>query len=389
MFILDPPYVSDFLLSTIRELSLPVLRNETAASLLEGSPCLAAPSAFAEHLRQGGKQRRLYCNSENSYQWIVDNLEFSPIPEWIGLFKDKLAFRRLLEPLYPDFVYHPVTLSDLAQFDVSRLSLPVVIKPAVGFFSVGVHIVRSPAEWFRTINTLRQELALAGDRFPRQVLDGRQLIIEQCIAGDEFAVDAYFDDHGQAQLVNIMGHLFASQNDVNDRIYYSSASLVRRWRKPCCDLLQRIGDLASLTNFPVHLELRIDSADRLMPIELNPQRFGGWCASDIAHHAFGVNPYRCFLEGNIPQWDSIVRERDGRSCAMVVADLPKTLDRQCIRAVDYERFAAQFSHLLELRRIDYKKHPVFAFAFAELRGDSLEELQPLLQADLSEFVTLG
>ena len=388
MFILDPPYVSDFLLRTVLELGAPVLRNDTAAALLGQHPCLCEPGAFADKLRDA-KCARLYCNSEDSYDWVADKLTFSPIAKRIARFKDKVAFRRLLEPLFPDFRYREVKLRQLAELDASELNFPLVIKPAVGFFSVGVHVVRAAEQWPRVVETLQKELAAARVRFSEQVVDCSRLIVEDRVSGEEFAIDAYVDSEGQAHILSIMAHRFASPQDVSDRIYYTSANLIRRWHGRFVELIDKIGSLAALRDFPLHLEVRVDQHGALLPIELNPQRFGGWCASDIAQHAFAINPYRCFIENSVPAWEQILKERAGRACAMVVADLPQTLDQSRIRAVDYDRFAAQFSKLLELRRIDYHKHPVFAFAFAELAEDELGQLDPLLHADLSDYATLA
>jgi hypothetical protein len=68
----------------------------------------------------------------------------------------------------------------------------------------------------------------------------------------------------------------------------------------------------------------------------------------------------------------------------VVADLPADVDRQQVD-VDVERFAARFSRVLELRRVEDRRHPVFAFVFVEVERGREQELQDVLVADLREY----
>ena len=65
-------------------------------------------------------------------------------------FKDKVAFRELVADLYPDYRYFGFTLAELRTFDPLRLRAPFVVKPAVGFFSMGVHVVDSAERGLRS-----------------------------------------------------------------------------------------------------------------------------------------------------------------------------------------------------------------------------------------------
>ena len=155
------------------------------------------------------------------------------------------------------------------------------------------------------------------------------------------------------------------------------------------EFLTEIGRRAGLADFPVHTELRLDGAGRVAPIEVNPMRFGGWCATDLAHFAYGVNPYRSYLLGERPDWDRIARETAGRTTALIVSDLPSSVDLAAIESVDYEGFAARFSRVRELRRTDFNRYPVFAFTFVEVPSGDLSELHAVLGADLREHLRMA
>ena len=388
MFILEEPYVSDLLATTVAELGLPVLRTPMAERRLAGphAQLLCDDDDFAAAACRPGA--RLYSNSENAIGWIAAHLAHSNLPGRIELFKDKIAFRDLLADLYPDYRYAGLPLSGLRAFDPSRLRAPFIVKPAVGFFSLGVHMVESAAAWPAAVAEIEREAEALDALYPDQVLDLEHFVVEEVIEGEEFAVDAYYDGDGEPVIVNVYAHLFASDDDVSDRVYLTNAEIVARLAPPAMHFLAEIGRRARLADFPVHTELRIDGAGHVAPIEVNPMRFGGWCATDLAQFAYGVNPYRCYLLGEHPDWTRIAAATAGRTTALIVADLPSSVDLAAIESVDYERFAARFSKVLELRPTEFNRYPVFAFTFAEVPSDDLSELHAMLGADLRDYLRM-
>jgi hypothetical protein len=393
MFILEEPYVSDLLVAAVAELRAPVLRTSMAERRLEGAAAgdgrpagdlLVDDAAFALAARRPGA--RLYTNSENALDWVGAHLSGTDLPRQARLFKDKLAFRDLLADLYPGYRYTGVRLDELRAFDPASLPAPFVVKPAVGFFSLGVHVVADAGEWPAVAKLLEAEAGAVRGLYPTQVLDVERFVVEQVIPGEEFAVDAYFDATGSPVLVNVYAHLFAGPDDVSDRVYLTDTDTVERLGPPALEFLSELGRRARLRDVPVHAELRVDESGAVAPIEVNPLRFGGWCATDLAHFAYGIDPYRCYLRDERPDWAAIASATRGRTTAIVVADLPAALDRASIGSVDYERFAARFSQVLELRPTDFRRYPVFAFTFVQVPSDDLSELHAVLGADLREYL---
>ena len=329
---------------------------------------------------------RLYANSENAIGWIAEHLAGTEIPRRVELFKNKVAFRELLGDLYPDYGFASVPLAQLAAFDPTSLRTPFVVKPAVGFFSMGVHVVDSAASWPAVVARIQAEVAAFADIYPGQVIDFGSFIAEEVIEGDEYAVDAYFDSAGRPTVVNIYGHLFASADDVSDRVYYTSVDLIERWRETFTEFLAEVGRRADLADFPLHAELRVAADGSIAPIEINPMRFGGWCATDLAYFAYGVNPYDAYLDGIEPDWAEIAEKHAGEVTALVIADLPATVDLARIESVDFARFAANFTTVLELRPTDFNRYPVFAFCFVRVPADDLSELNAVLGADLTGYL---
>ena len=154
MIVLDKPYVSEFLRNTLRKHQIPLIDtlDDDFADLQDGLNIISEKEAI-ERFRKNPSQL-LLTNSENSISWTENNLNFTDLPKKINLFKNKVAFRQLISNIYPDFYFKAVKYQDLDKLDVHTLPMPFIIKPAVGFFSIGVYKVESIDEWYKYVKRL-------------------------------------------------------------------------------------------------------------------------------------------------------------------------------------------------------------------------------------------
>ncbi len=388
MFFADKPYVSDFFRTSVRDNGIPVVDTDTAKEmgLHEGTRRISEDEAIETIQRL--KNPILYTTSENAIGWLAAHLKFSDLPGKIELFKNKLKFRELTKSLFPDFYFKGISVQDLEQIDFNRLPLPFIIKPIVGFFSMGVYKVSNRQEWGNTIGAISKEIDQVKDLYPQEVMDPRAFIIEQCIVGDEFAVDAYFNGLGEPVVLNILEHVFSSDSDVSDRVYMTSKKIIEENIKEFTEFAAKIGCLAGVKNFPVHIELRRDRSGNLLPIEINPMRFGGWCTTpDLAYLAYGFNPYLYYYLQKRPDWSEVLKGKENRLFSVVVLDNSTGLKADEIESFDYERLISKFERPMELRKIDFRKYPVFGFLFTDTRQDNFIELKNILDSDLTEFIT--
>ena len=387
MLILDKPYVSNFLIETIRKNKLAVLENDYSRMCSnEIAPYLMSEKPFISKYK-ASKTPKLYTASENSIGWIFANAEFSDLAEKINLFKNKIKFRALTSPMYPDFYYQGVKISDLEHISFEELPVPFIIKPATGFFSMGVYKVHNESEWEQTKKNILIEMRKVRNLYPNEVLNPDSFIIEECIEGEEFAFDAYYDEHGTPVLLNAFKHYFASENDVSDRVYYTSKRIIEEYAPIFTDFLSEIGALAKVRNFPVHVEVRINKDGKPVPIEINAFRFGGWCTTaDMTFHAFGFNPYEYFFRAEKPDWKSILSRTNDSLYSIIVLDNSTGQEGKKIKAFDYELLCSGFANLLELRKVDYKQYPVFGFIFAEIKRDAFVEIEKISASDLREYI---
>lgn len=390
MFFVDKPYVSDFFKKTVRDNNIPVVGTEAAQQLdlYDGTTVISEASAI-EMVREI-ENLPIYTTSENAIGWIAKHLPFSDLPGKIDLFKDKLKFRRLTKSIFPDFYFQGVSLNELKNIQFDQLPLPFIIKPTVGFMSMGVYKVANYKEWIDTIASISAEIDQIKNLYPDSVLDTSSFIIEQCINGEEYAVDAYYNSAGEVVVLSILKHVFSSDTDVSDRVYVTSKEIVEQNLAEFTRYSGEIGHLAGVENFPVHIELRRDSDGTLLPIEVNPMRFGGWCTTaDISFSAYGFNPYLYYYNQQKPNWSQLLRGKEGKLFSVVVLDNSTGIEISKIKSFDYDKLLAKFKQPLELRKIDFQQYPVFGFLFTETAADDFVELQNILDSDLREYITIA
>ena len=385
MILIDHPFVSDFLIKTIKENNFEIVATSQAEELIKDSSLNWISEKEAKETIIKHPKTLVYTNSENSISWVFENLKKTKLPHQIQFFKDKLKFRELIKDLFPDFVFKTIELEEIQNLEVSNSDFPFVIKPAIGFFSIGVHIIHNLSDWEAAKKELNYENLKS--MYPKNVMDASTFIIEEYIEGEEFAIDCYFDNDGNAVILSILHHKFSSGSDVSDRMYSTSKNIIQTYKKPIEAFLNPIGRKADLKNFPIHIEVRIDASGKITPIEVNPLRFGGWCTTaDLTWHAYGINSYEHFLNNKKPDWEEIFNTRKDKIYSIIILNNNSGVEASEISSFDYNLLEQDLENCLELRKLDIKKDPVFGFVFSETSLDNERELDEMLVSDLRRYI---
>jgi hypothetical protein len=139
----------------------------------------------------------------------------------------------------------------------------------------------------------------------------------------------------------------------------------------------------------MHVELRIDSEGNIIPIEVNPLRFGGFCTTgDLTWYAYGINSYEYFFNSRKPDWKEIFIGREETKYSIIVLDNNSGYKESDIESFDFELLAKDFEKPLDIRKIDFKKYLAFGFVFLETERDNEKELEQILGSDLREYIKL-
>ena len=385
MIFIDKPFVSDFLINTIRDNNYKIVATRQAKELILDDSLNWVSEKSAIDIIEKDTNTPVYTNSENSIAWISKNLKSTKLQNQIQLFKDKFKFRELIKDTFPDFFYIKVELDEIQSLSLDGIDFPFVIKPSLGFFSLGVHIVHNLADW----NAAKKELNYKNlqNIYPKEVLDTSLFIIEEYIEGEEYAIDCYFNNDGEVVILNILHQKFSIGTDVSDRVYSTSEKIIRRYKNAIEEFLIPIGNKAGLKNFPIHVEIRIDAKGLIRPIEVNALRFGGWCTTgDLSWYAFGFNSYDYYIKNKKPNWEQIFKSRSNKIYSIIVLNNNTGFAASEITHFDYDMLVQDFENVLVMRKLDIKQHPVFGFIFTETSLDNEEELGKILISDLRKYI---
>lgn len=384
MMILDKPYVSQLLSQTLSTLQIPTVKSGEIRIPLEKSLNFVTKDELHEQLRNPNLS--ILCNSEYSVAAIYPFLGETAIVKQIDLFKNKAKFRQQLKKLFPSFFFRECSYAEIFSLPVESLSFPLVIKPAKGFRSVGVYLVEGLEQWKSMLTQLQQDIRAAKEIYPETVVSANTFILEEWIQGDEYAIDAYYNENGEPVVLNVFKRMFAHEADTSDRIYYTGKSVLIEALAKAEAFMKRMGEEIPLKNFPMHFEVRISKNGQLIPIEVNPLRFAGLCTTDLGAHACGVNVYEFFFQQKKPDWNAIISYMDDSIFSFLCAELPLSIEGKSIESVHDRKFGKNFSNLLDYRLIPYEEYPTFSVVFYQ--SPSLQENEHLLKLDLEQYLVM-
>jgi len=390
MILIDKPYVSEFLIKTIKENNFQIISTSVAREMIPDESLNWITEEEAKKVFESNPNTLLITNSENSISWIENNLGSTELPNQIRTFKNKIEFRKLLSASFPNYFFKAVEFHQLRNLIIEKIKFPFIIKPSVGFFSIAVHKVDKPNEWNNILKKIENEIENLQGLYPKEVIGITEFIIEEYIEGKEYAVDCYFDENGDPVILNILHHKFSSANDVSDRVYSTSEEIMNEYKSEIQNCLTTIGEKTNLKNFPAHIEIRIDEKGNLNPIEVNPLRYGGWCTTgDLSWYSYGFNSYEYFLTGKKPNWEEIFRTRKNKKYSIIVLDNNSGIEANDIEYFDYDKLLNDFEKPMSLRKVDFKKYGVFGFLFTETSNGNEMELDNILTSNLKKYIVLN
>lgn len=323
-------------------------------------------------------------NWEKSLDLIFHDLPSNKL-EPINVFKDKVAFRELLKKYYPDFFYRGVPREELREFRFPNQLSTMVIQPSIGIFSLGVRVVGGQQEWSEAVDGVLKELDAIGDSWDQRIISNTRFLVEDYIDGKEFACDGFWNSNGEVVITCIYRHPFANKRDVRHVVYDTSREIMVEMLESTMSLLEKIGSKVSLRRFPFHLEFRQSQDGTLIPLELNPLRYGGIALADLPEYAFGFNPYELFFTDAAPDWDRLLAdESNSQTYAFIVGNIPPHYDADKY-SIDQEHFCSVFGDKL-LNYLPSIPEITTVFGVAYIRTESFEDTLAYLDFDFDSFL---
>jgi hypothetical protein len=378
MVILERPFVSDLMVETLEKNNIPVLKNEMSELRVSNGRVLT-DNEFCEEYKKTGK---LYTVSENALGWIYDHIQDKRFLDGISIVKDKSAFRKICRDIYPDFYFKELNINEMEQLDIDSIVFPCVIKPSVGFLSKGVFVVHDKKEYQAAVKSLQNDFAKAGADFPEFVVGKSRFLIEEYIHGEEYAVDAYYDENENPVILNIFHHKFMDESDTSDRLYMTNKGLFDKYEAPFTTFLTNLNKTMHLRNFPMHIEFRYDGK-KAVPIEINPLRFTGFCLNELQVFISGQHPMLSFLRGRRVSKEEMWKGKENLTYAFTVLDLPSGCEE---KAFDAEKFSADFHDVIDVRLVPDKTSGVAATFFLKIETEQLQAFDRIMSLDMREYM---
>lgn len=201
----------------------------------------------------------------------------------VGLTRDKLAFRHLLEVhgfLCPDFRHFPHDTDPAAL--APAWHYPVVVKARRLSASRGVVRVNNADEFISAVHRVR-EIQGRVDRESQEL----GLVVEAFIPGQEYALEGMLTQ-GELKVLALFDKPDALDGPYfEETIYVTPSRLPEAMQTQIAEQVARACRLAGLTTGPVHAEMRIN-AQGVWLLEVAARSIGGLCGR-VLRFALGMS----------------------------------------------------------------------------------------------------
>jgi hypothetical protein len=325
-----------------------------------------------------GSDDKVCLATESVLEDVLQRLDDGNRRTAVRRLKDKFAFRELLKPFYPALYYKQCRLEDLLREELDPYQ-KYVIKPVKGCFGSGVRIVDGSVNLPDLVADIQAELTRNGAVLSSEVLTPNDFLIESYVAGEEYAVDMFYDRQQQPAITNIYHHPMPENPAYLHMLYYTSRSTFETVYAQAREFFTRLNGVLQVSNLPIHAEFKLQDG-YLIPIELNPFRFGGMGLGNLGYHALGLNPYQCFIEDAEPDWTSIWQDKDdlyGFFIAYNGAHSDVTRTRP-----DWVRLRQNFTRIIRETPFDYRQQLAFGILYIE---EKPERVPALLQIEFDDY----
>jgi hypothetical protein len=350
--LLTDDYVSPLLLNT--------LMREEIPAFVQGKRLKEELERFCPGLKLLGKEEawdiisredsRLLANTEDLLSCVANHSLDPSRAEGLRQLRDKRRFRELERESYPDYFFLEAKSSRLKEIELPP-GKSYIIKPSSGLKGIGVRGAKDSKELQKMADALVLEVkeraeVLGRDRLSSdRLLSSDRFLIEEFIKGEEFACDAYLSSKGEPVVLGIYAHPLRDEEDFRDIVYYTSSGVIRKMLPRVSDFLRKLSAQTGLKGIPLHAEFRLQK-NRLIPLEVNPLRFGSFSIPDLTFFAFRVNPYKYYYNWQKPEWKRILLQEGEEIFFRVLARLPEDVVGTKGLSVDHEKFADTFNDLV-------------------------------------------
>ncbi len=325
------------------------------------------------------EEDKIYCPDETSVPFLKDRMNKQRW-EKLEVIKNKNQCRILLKNIYPDFYFKSIDIDNL-----SKEKLPenknFIIKPQKGFFGVGIREINSNSDLRKVAQNIQKEISTQVKLFSKDVFTAENFIIEEFISGDEYSFDLYYNETGEPVLTSFCHHPNSVHEEYFHLLYYTGKKIYDKFYEQIINIFKEFNKTLKIKNMPIHAEFK-ENNGKLIPIEFNVPRFGGFGLADLPYYAFGENSFRHFFENTSPDWKNIFEEVGDKNYGWVLCYNGSNIDLNNFEP-DYDKLMSDLGNIIHINKLDYTKNPVFAIAYIELENE--KEMKKILSLDFNNY----
>jgi hypothetical protein len=324
---------------------------------------------------------KIYCPEETSVPFLEKGMSKQRW-EQMQLIKNKHQCRILLKNIYPDFFFKSVSIETLANEKLPE-SKKFIIKPQKGFFGVGVREITSESKLIEIAEDIKNEILKHVKIFSEDVFTSNDFIIEEFVTGDEYSFDIFYNEQGDVVLNSFCRHPLPVHEEYFHLLYYTGKEIYDKFHEQVIRIFTEFNKTLKLKNIPIHAEFKEENG-KLVPIEFNVPRFGGFGLADLPFHAFQENPYENFFENKTPDWKSIF-EKNNKNYGWVLCYNGYKLDLEKFEP-DYDKLQNEIGNIKQFHILDYKNNPAFALVFVEFENKN--QINKVLATEFKDYFRL-
>lgn len=325
---------------------------------------------------------KVYVPSETSLSIVMERMEDKTYVDGINKLKNKYFCREALSSMYPDFYFTKASLAEIPSLDLKGKK--VFIKPLKGFFGTGVRYADENTNLKDLAQEMNKEVETNAKFFSESVLTKDEYVIEEFITGDEYAVDMFFDEAGKPAIMNIYLHPDPVIADYFHLMYYSNKDIFDKFLATFNEFFNQLNKVMKLKSFPMHAEFKLQDGI-MVPIELNPMRYGGFGLSDMTYNSYDFQPITAYFDNQPVDWSKIWETRKENNYGWILAYNGNKIDVNTAtpKHAEFRSFLAKNSEIMDYVKLDHKTNPVFALAY--VKNKSLAKLKELLATEFNDF----